>query len=61
MSGHASHKSNAEKPNVNANGLINIDPGETPVEPDFTRDDQEVTPTNPEALERPTEPQPESK
>ncbi len=55
MSGHASHKSNAEKPNTNQNGLIDLNPGDTPTEPDFSRDDQDVTPTNPAALERPAE------
>lgn len=54
-SGAASHKGTSEKPNVNQNGSIDPNPGDTPTEPDFSRDDQDVTPVNPEALERPTD------
>jgi hypothetical protein len=53
-SGSASHKSPSIKPNVNANGVSDADP-DTPTEIDYSRNDQDVTPANPAALERPTE------
>jgi hypothetical protein len=52
-SGSASHKSTSDKPNVNKNSVIDPNPGDTPTEPDYSRDDQDVTPVNPAALERP--------
>ena len=53
MSGHASHKGSAAKPNNNQNGLIDPDPTGVPTEADYSRDDQDVTPVNPAAMERP--------
>ncbi|MCU0551741.1 MAG: hypothetical protein MUC48_20555 [Leptolyngbya sp. Prado105] len=50
-----SHRSSPTKTNTNQNGLIDADPGDTPTEPDYSRDDQEITPVNEAALERPTE------
>lgn len=52
MSGHASH-SGVNPKTTNQNGVIDPNPGDTPTEPDFTRDDQDVTPTNPAATQRP--------
>jgi hypothetical protein len=54
-SGAASHKGSSEKPNTNQNSLIDPDPGDTPTEVDYSRDDQDVTPVNPAATERPKE------
>ncbi|MBD1843379.1 hypothetical protein H6F89_08185 [Cyanobacteria bacterium FACHB-63] len=51
-----SHRSSPTKTNTNQNGLIDADPGDTPTEPDFSRDDQEVTPVNEATFERPQEP-----
>ncbi|MBD2079134.1 hypothetical protein [Leptolyngbya sp. FACHB-17] len=50
-----SHRSSPTKTNTNQNGLIDADPGNTPTEPDFTRDDQDVTPVNEATFERPQE------
>jgi hypothetical protein len=50
-----SHRSNPTKTNTNQNSLIDANPGDTPTEPDYSRDDQEITPVNEAALERPTE------
>lgn len=59
MSGHASHKGvNAKTPNQNS--IIDPNPGSTPTEPDFSRDDQNVTPVNPAATERPEDQQSET-
>ncbi|KAM3091798.1 hypothetical protein ACKFKG_23985 [Phormidesmis sp. 146-35] len=52
MSGHASHKGTNAK-TTNQNGVIDADPGSTPTEADYSRDDQDVTPVNPAATERP--------
>lgn len=52
-SGSASHKSTSEKPNNNQNSLIDPNPGDTPTEEDYSRDDQDVTPVNSAATERP--------
>ena len=55
-SGAASHKGKSIKPNVNANGTnINTSEPNLPTEADYSRDDQDVTPVNPAAMERPTE------
>ena len=51
-SGHASHKGVNTK-TTNQNGVIDANPGDTPTEADYSRDDQEVTPVNPAATERP--------
>jgi hypothetical protein len=58
-SGHASHKGNAAKLNTNQNGLIDPDPANVLTEVDYSRDDQDVTPVNPAAVERPQD-QPEA-
>ncbi len=50
-----SHKTSPTKSNTNQNGLIDPNPGDTPTEADYTRDDQDVTPVNEAAFERPTE------
>lgn len=50
-----SHRSSPTKTNTNQNSLIDANPGDTPTEPDYSRDDQDVTPVNEAALERPTE------
>ncbi|MGG6267834.1 hypothetical protein ACQ4M3_12130 [Leptolyngbya sp. AN03gr2] len=50
-----SHKTSPTKPNTNQNGEIDLNPGDTPTEADYTRDDQDVTPVNEAAFERPTE------
>ncbi|MER3434554.1 MAG: hypothetical protein C4288_14300 [Leptolyngbya sp. ERB_1_1] len=50
-----SHKTSPTKDNTNQNGLIDANPGDTPTEVDYTRDEQDVTPVNEAALERPTE------
>lgn len=52
-SGKANNKGNAAKLNTNQNGLIDLDPANVPTEADYSRDDQEVTPVNPAAMERP--------
>ncbi|BAS59183.1 hypothetical protein LBWT_51520 [Leptolyngbya boryana IAM M-101] len=54
-----SHRSSPTKTNTNQNGLIDTNPGDTPTEPDYSRDDQEITPVNEAALERPTEKAPQ--
>lgn len=51
--GKANNKGNAAKPNTNQNGLIDPDPANVPTEADYSRDDQDVTPVNPAAMERP--------
>lgn len=54
MSGKATgNKGQYTKPNVNQNTNIDPNPGDTPTEVDYSRDDQDVTPVNPEAMERP--------
>ncbi|BAU10142.1 hypothetical protein LEP3755_06220 [Leptolyngbya sp. NIES-3755] len=50
-----SQKTSPTKPNTNQNGEIDPNPGDTPTEADYTRDDQDVTPVNEAAFERPTE------
>ncbi|MCY7322409.1 MAG: hypothetical protein LH660_11570 [Phormidesmis sp. CAN_BIN36] len=55
MSGHASHKGSSAKPNNNQNGLIDPDPIGVPTEADYSRNDQDVTPVNAAATERPKE------
>lgn len=50
-----SHRSSPTKTNTNQNGLIDANPGDTPTEADYSRDDQDITPVNEAALERPTE------
>ncbi|MGV0023616.1 hypothetical protein [Phormidesmis priestleyi] len=52
MSGHASH-SGVNTKTTNQNGVIDANPGDTPTDVDYSRDDQEVTPVNPAATERP--------
>ncbi|NDJ16969.1 hypothetical protein [Myxacorys almedinensis] len=49
----ADRKGQHTKPNVNQNSNINPDPGDTPTEVDYSRDDQDITPANPNAMERP--------
>lgn len=53
--GKANNKGNAAKPNTNQNSLIDTNPANVPTEADFSRDDQDVTPVNPAAMERPEE------
>ena len=55
MAKSLSHKTNSTKPNTNQNGSIDTNPGDTPTEVDYSRDDQDITPVNEAALERPTE------
>jgi hypothetical protein len=50
-----SHKTSTIKSNTNQNDLTDPNPGDTPTEADFSRDDQDVTPVNEAAFERPTE------
>lgn len=50
-----SHRSSPTKTNTNQNGLIDANPGDIPTEPDFSRDDQDVTPVNEATFERPEE------
>lgn len=50
-----SQKTSPTKPNTNQNGEIDLNPGDTPTEADYTRDDQDITPVNEAAFERPTE------
>ena len=52
-SGHANHKGSATKPNTNHNGLIDPDAANIPTEADYSRNDQDVTPVNLAAMERP--------
>lgn len=52
-SGHANHKGNSTKPNVNANGQINADlPEDVQITEGSPRED-EVIVNNPAATERP--------
>lgn len=55
-----SQKTSPTKSNTNQNGQIDPNPGDTPTEADYTRDDQDITPVNEAAFERPTEEAPES-
>ncbi len=55
MAKSLSHKTSPTKPNTNQNGEIDTNPGDTPTEVDYSRDDQEITPVNEAAFERPTE------
>ncbi|BAU63981.1 hypothetical protein STA3757_13500 [Stanieria sp. NIES-3757] len=62
-SGHASHKGTSNKPNVNANDQLSSDLEELNVRPDEALPAGELKregTEKPEALERPSQPEPES-